>query len=77
MTTLKTLTYSKIRALRSEASEAGDMAQVWICDIALDEEADPTDYNVSLRDRRWIRKMDRDEALKEIVRVIRDAEGQQ
>jgi hypothetical protein len=35
-TTTKTVTTAQIRALRTEAAQAGDQAQVEICDRALD-----------------------------------------
>jgi hypothetical protein len=74
-TTIKSLTDSQIRGLRTEAVEAGDFLMGAICDLALDGEIDTDSYTtLSVEDARRVRGMGRDEAYAAIVEAINAAE---
>ena len=83
MTTAKNVTDAQIRALRSEAAQAGDVAQTVICDLAtgdLDLDGDKSasrlaqvvdTYPALTRDEcRRIADMSEDEARAECARVL-------
>jgi len=79
------ITNSQIKALRTEAAQAGDHAQVLLCDLALGEvELDEDTTIESLRiaaflsssDKRRIAEMDPSDYRSECERVIvRNGEG--
>lgn len=88
-TTAKNLTDAQIRALRSEAVQAGDPMQIAICDVALEDGAEALtrvqigagerDYSgggISASEQRRIYDMTQGEAREECARVIAAAEAQ-
>lgn len=77
--TATNITEAEIRALRHEAAEAGDVAQVVVCDIALDEINDLCDYAITTYTRdacRRAQELTRDEAIAVVVVAINDARAQ-
>lgn len=72
MTAQTTITDSQIRALRTEAAEAGDFEQVEICNVVLEGAALPESQVREAAGRTWTRA----EARAECERVIRGAQAQ-
>lgn len=74
---IRALTEAQIRALRNEASEAGDLAQVVICDRALGTEDGEDDYGPPSQHEgaafRRALAMTQEEALVQVVIALRDA----
>lgn len=88
-TTAKNLTHAQIRALRSEAEQAGDAMQIAVCDLAMEDgaealtqaqiyagERDYTGADVRGDDQRRLNGMTQDEAREECARVIAATESQ-
>lgn len=76
MTTEKSITENQIRALQNEASDAGDDVQVAICVVALDGSIDLDDYaalSLSASDRKRVRAMSREEAIRACVEALNSA----
>ena len=78
MKTVKNITESEIRALRSEANEAGDYDMGAVCDLALNGQIDTDDYTVLTGGFiRELQSMTQDEALRRVVDAINDAQAQE
>ena len=75
-TTTKSLTESQIRRLSTAAAEAGDIAQVAICDLALTGSFDRDEWSaLDGRDADRVEAMTRDEAYAVVVDVLNDEGG--
>lgn len=75
-TTIKSLTESQIHSLSIAAAEAGDIAQVAICDLALTGGFDRDEWSaLDGRDADRVEAMTRDEAYASIVGVLNDEGG--
>ena len=78
--TAANITEAEIRTLRHEASDAGDAAQLIICDVALGEaEHDLADYALAPHERiaaRAALDMTQDEAQAACAAAINDARAQ-
>lgn len=74
--TVKNLTNDRIRRLSTAAAEAGDIAQVAICDLALTGSFDRDDWSaLDGRDADRVEAMTRDEAYAAIVEALNDEGG--